>query len=133
MNKAKDYEQSNWGAERKLAHNLVAYSERRLAYNDILFASMQFLGTPVKAIGSSDILKRNAVPFNSELMFWYLAIFVAAEAAFIFMAMKEYLQDLIGVPDTALMDIPMWREGVEEVAQKSIPESRESKKASAAS
>jgi hypothetical protein len=39
-------------------------------------------------------------------MFWYLVIFVAAETAFILMALKEYLQDLLHISDQTLMGEP---------------------------
>jgi hypothetical protein len=32
-------------------------------------------------------------------------MFVSAEAAFVIMAMKEYLQDLLGLSDQALIDL----------------------------
>ena len=34
------------------------------------------------------------------LMLYYVAIFLSAEAAFILMAIKEYLQDLVGLTET---------------------------------
>ncbi len=36
-------------------------------------------------------------------MLWYLTVFVAAETAFILMALKEYLQDLAHISDASLM------------------------------
>jgi len=50
-------------------------------------------------LGEADILanfSESQVPTASLLMLYYLAIFAAAEAAFILMAIKEYLQDLLG-------------------------------------
>jgi hypothetical protein len=38
-------------------------------------------------------------------MLWYLTIFVAAETAFILMALKEYLQDLAHISDLSLMGL----------------------------
>lgn len=37
------------------------------------------------------------------LAFFYIAFFVAAECSFIFMAMKEYLQDLLGISEISLI------------------------------
>jgi hypothetical protein len=45
----------------------------------------------------------NNIPFSSRLMVLYLSIFIMAEAAFILMALKEYLQDLIKVSELELM------------------------------
>jgi hypothetical protein len=43
-------------------------------------------------------------PYSDALLaFWYVAIFVSAEAAFILMALKEYLQDLIGATEADLI------------------------------
>lgn len=43
------------------------------------------------------------IPFGSRLMLLYLAIFMTAEAAFILMALKEYLQDLIKLTEWDLI------------------------------
>lgn len=43
------------------------------------------------------------VPFGSQLILYYLAIFCCAEAAFVLMAMKEYLQDLARLTDMQLI------------------------------
>ncbi|MBC7933190.1 MAG: hypothetical protein H7Z38_21715 [Rubrivivax sp.] len=45
----------------------------------------------------------NDIPYGSRLMILYLAIFMMAEAAFILMALKEYLQDLIKVSESDLL------------------------------
>jgi hypothetical protein len=42
-----------------------------------------------------------------HLMAAYLAIFIAAEAAFVLMAIKEYLQDYLGLEDRDLITPPM--------------------------
>ena len=46
------------------------------------------------------------IPLSSRLMVLYLAIFLFAEAAFILMALKEHLQDLINLSDSDLLKKP---------------------------
>ena len=43
------------------------------------------------------------IPYSPILMLTYIAIFVTAEAAFIMMAIKEYLQDLVGLSEMDLI------------------------------
>lgn len=43
------------------------------------------------------------IPAGNALMFWYLGIFVFAEAAFVLMAMKEYIQDLVRLTETDII------------------------------
>jgi len=54
----------------------------------------------------SNILRHtemNDIPYGSRLMILYLAIFMLAEAAFILMALKEHLQDLMKVSESDLL------------------------------
>jgi hypothetical protein len=44
------------------------------------------------------------IPRRWALLLTYVGMFVSAEAAFVIMAMKEYLQDLLGLSDKALID-----------------------------
>lgn len=44
--------------------------------------------------------------YSSRLMILYIGIFLTAEAAFIMMAIKEYLQDLIGLTELGLINGP---------------------------
>jgi len=43
------------------------------------------------------------IPYGSRLMLLYLAVFMTAEAAFILMALKEYLQDLVKLTEWDLI------------------------------
>ncbi len=43
------------------------------------------------------------IPFGSRLMLLYILIFVTAEAAFVLMAIKEYLQDLVKLTEVDLI------------------------------
>jgi hypothetical protein len=45
----------------------------------------------------------NDIQYSSRLMILYIAIFLTAEAAFIMMAIKEYLQDLVGLAEMDLI------------------------------
>ena len=45
------------------------------------------------------------IPRRWTLLLTYVGMFVSAEAAFVVMAMKEYLQDLLGLSDQALIDL----------------------------
>ncbi len=54
----------------------------------------------------NETLKSSAlenIPYNLTLIALYLAFFLAAEAAFVLMAIREYLQDLLGLSDVALI------------------------------
>jgi len=46
---------------------------------------------------------QNAIPYGNSLMALYLAMFICAECAFILMAIKEYLQDLLGITELDLI------------------------------
>ena len=65
--------------------------------------AINFVGGYAKVPTPDEVLKTKLVPLGSDLMLWYLTIFVAAETAFILMALKEYLQDLAHISDLALM------------------------------
>jgi hypothetical protein len=43
------------------------------------------------------------IPTGGQLMFFYLGIFLFAESAFILMAIKEYLQDLVKISEMELI------------------------------
>lgn len=64
-----------------------------------------FLGVGVIVPSAEDVLKRKLVPLSTDLLLWYLTIFVTAETAFILMALKEYLQDLAHISDLSLMEV----------------------------
>ena len=52
-----------------------------------------------------NILDLGSIPsaYSTRLIIYYLGIFLFAEAAFILMAIKEYIQDLLKINDTSLM------------------------------
>ena len=59
------------------------------------------------AIGSTEAVLQNTdymeIPYSIRLVVCYLGIFLSAEAAFVLMAIKEYLQDLIGLTEDQLI------------------------------
>jgi hypothetical protein len=55
---------------------------------------------------SEEELKRRMledVPYSLILIGLYLGVFLSAEAAFVLMALREYLQDLLGLSDVDLI------------------------------
>ena len=61
------------------------------------------------AIGFDNVLnvaEPQHIRYSSILMLLYLSIFVTAEGAFILMAIKEYLQDLVGLTEMNLIQGP---------------------------
>jgi hypothetical protein len=45
-----------------------------------------------------------AIRYSTGLLVWYLAIFLSAEAAFGFMAIREYLQDELHISDSQIIE-----------------------------
>jgi hypothetical protein len=90
-------------------------------YNDVLNSNVKALHkerlskmndtTPLEALNTlqaGNILQTaelNQLPTGSRLMLLYLLIFITAEAAFVLMAIKEYLQDLAGLDEKSLMNL----------------------------
>jgi len=85
-------------------------------YNEVLNATVGTIQSRVQEQSPStlprpnrdinDILAKtdlNDIPYSSGLMILYIAIFLTAEAAFIMMAIKEYLQDLVGLSEMDLI------------------------------
>lgn len=81
-------------------------------YNDVLILNVKEI-TQSAANSTTDritdfkyILEHtdlNDIKYSSRLMILYIAIFLMAEAAFIMMAIKEYLQDLVGLTEMDLI------------------------------
>jgi hypothetical protein len=78
------------------------------AYHTVLTDSVRLYQGEFSASGSTfdEVLQHaepTRVPQESLLMFLYLSIFVTAEAAFVLMAIKEYLQDYLQLDDESLI------------------------------
>jgi hypothetical protein len=74
-----------------------------------LFNIIPNLKDKVDQITSESVLSRQDsfdIPYAQELMFCYMLIFLCAEGAFILMAIKEHLQDLIGLSEMDLIRGP---------------------------
>jgi len=81
-------------------------------YHTTLDDSLQILqaGPPAERVAHGDVgllllTPLRAIPRRWTLLLTYVGMFVSAEAAFVVMAMKEYLQDLLGLSDQALIDL----------------------------
>jgi hypothetical protein len=77
-------------------------------YQDTLVLSLQQVmkGQIGQGVGEADVLKRTNlfdIPNRLRLDLYYVGMFVTAETAFIVMAIKEYLQDLLGLSDFTIM------------------------------
>lgn len=94
--KSDRYRRWGWGSTPQVARELGWRPET-------LAEAQKFQGIPVKVPAFDEVLKTKAVPLGNSLMFWYLTIFIAAEAAFILMALKEYLLDIANISDLSLM------------------------------
>ncbi|WP_422358882.1 hypothetical protein [Reichenbachiella sp.] len=44
------------------------------------------------------------IPYGTLLITYYISFFILAEGAFVFMAIKEYLQDLLGLSEVDLIE-----------------------------
>jgi hypothetical protein len=82
------------------------------AYHATLDASLVTLITPATTaeaglFGKTTEALQSAqswqIPSGPKLMLLYLGIFIFAESAFILMALKEYLQDLLKIEETTLI------------------------------
>jgi hypothetical protein len=75
-------------------------------YHSILDGSLRSItsmgGGPKSSILLSEV-ELYRIPNEIALMFWYLGIFVFAEAAFVTMAMKEYIQDLVKLSEIEII------------------------------
>ena len=63
---------------------------------------------------TTDLLKAadyREIPDSLQLTVCYLGMFLTAEAAFILMALREYLQDVLHIQDASLIRLPRGRRG----------------------
>src|SRR5215510_9854354 len=83
-----------------------------IAYHNALDDSLQILqaAPPAERVAHGDdalllLTPLRDIPRRWTLLLTYVGMFVSAESAFVVMAMKEYLQDLLGLSDQALIDL----------------------------
>jgi hypothetical protein len=65
---------------------------------------------------TTDLLKAadyREIPDSLQLTVCYLGMFLTAEAAFILMALREYLQDVLRIQDASLIRLPRSRRGAQ--------------------
>jgi hypothetical protein len=73
---------------------------------DVLLAMVRMQASPDMKFGPDSLLTalpQPAIPFGSRFIQLYLLAFLSAEAAFIFMDIREYLQDLVGFSELDLI------------------------------
>jgi hypothetical protein len=76
-----------------------------LVYRYVLYQATIFSRPTANDVPGGDQMK---------LMVFYLGIFIFAEAAFVLMAIKEYLQDYLNLEDVALIDEGALRDDMEQ-------------------
>ena len=78
-----------------------------LKYHALLAEAVTYLRQDLpEALSTEAILEGtpfDQIPFSTQLALHYIGIFITAESAFIVMAIKEYLQDLIGLSDLTII------------------------------
>lgn len=75
-----------------------------VSLNDILGDRQVAGGSSVNSEAVLRLLEIQQIPCQGRLMILYLSIFLCAESAFILMAIKEYLQDLLGLSELELIE-----------------------------
>src|SRR5271166_367486 len=78
-------------------------------YHYYLMASLTAFSERGVMNATADLLKQadyREIPDSLQLTVCYLGMFVTAEAAFILMALREYLQDVLHIQDASLIRLP---------------------------
>ncbi len=81
-------------------------------YHYFLMASLSVFTQQGVLNSTKDILDSvdyREIPYSLQLTVCYLGIFLAAESAFILMALREYLQDVLKLQDASLLRVPRQR------------------------
>ncbi len=93
-----------------------------LYHHYLLDSLTQFTERGVVA-STADLLKSadyRDIPDSIALTVCYLGMFLTAEAAFILMALREYLQDVLKIQDTSLIRLPRSKQDRQEQEQAAI-------------
>ena len=83
-------------------------------YHYFLMQSLFFFLEIGAKNSTTDLLKTTdyrEIPDSLQLTVCYLGMFLTAEAAFILMALREYLQDVLHIQDASLLRLPRGRRG----------------------
>jgi hypothetical protein len=90
-----------------LKHEFAPVAELAWAENSLPIEDFNQLPGGTTSFSGSWFLRSilfDKVPDAGWLIFWYISLFAFAEAAFATMALKEYLQELLGVSDVAIIN-----------------------------
>jgi hypothetical protein len=82
------------------------------SYHSFLMQSLLVFTQQGVISTTADILKSvdyREIPFSMQLTVCYLGMFITAETAFILMALREYLQDVLKIQDASLIRLPRAR------------------------
>jgi hypothetical protein len=77
-----------------------------IAYHSVLGASLETLSLAGAHVSTSVLLAKidyREIPAGQTLIALYLGMFVFAESAFVLMALREYLQDILGLDERNLI------------------------------
>jgi len=87
------------------ARLFIPRSERRdsVSLATLVLAAARTRRTSWRAQDALQTLEAPEIPFAGRLMRFYLATFLCAEGAFILMAIREYLQDLLALSEQSLI------------------------------
>jgi hypothetical protein len=83
-------------------------------YHHYLMDSLLVFSQQGVMSSTTDVLKSvdyREIPDSLQLTVCYLGMFLTAEAAFILMALREYLQDVLKIQDASLIRLPRSRRG----------------------
>jgi len=83
------------------AYHVTLADSVKTAIEGGLAGSLDKMAPTQSALQNVDL---SFIPMAGTLIGYYLGIFLAAEAAFILMAIKEYLQDTVGLTDVELIE-----------------------------
>ena len=98
-------------------------------YHHFLMESLLVFTQQGVMSSTTDILKSvdyREIPDSLQLTVCYLGMFLTAEAAFILMALREYLQDVLKIDDASLLRVPLAKvpEKEEEVVLAAVNDAR---------
>ncbi|MBE0656124.1 MAG: hypothetical protein IH602_00455 [Bryobacteraceae bacterium] len=77
-----------------------------LLQGSLIAAAADWVRRGVTVGSTSDVLQKTDymdIPYALGLAACYIGIFLAAECAFVLMALREYLQDLLGLTESELI------------------------------
>src|SRR5271165_3333720 len=88
--------------------SLVALYHHYLMDSLLVFSQQGVISSTTDVLKTADYRE---IPDSLQLTVCYLGMFLTAEAAFILMALREYLQDVLKIQDASLIRLPRSRRG----------------------